>query len=66
MRISMSIERLRRWLLAGAGLLVIVIAAFLGYAHYRAHRFLTDLPEKLGADIRQEANSYTYSQSMGG
>src|SRR5690242_17985386 len=66
MRVSMSIERLRRWLLAGAGLLVIVIAAFLGYAHYRAHRFLTELPEKLGADIRQEANSYTYSQSMGG
>ena len=36
MRISMSIERLRIWLLVGAGLLVMVIAAFLGYAHYRA------------------------------
>lgn len=52
--------------MAGAGLLVLVIAGFLGYAHYRAHRFLTELPEKLGADIRQEANSFTYSQSMGG
>ncbi len=50
----------------GAGLLVLVIAAFLGYAHYRAHRFLAALPEKLGADIRQETNGFTYSQSEGG
>ncbi|MEO8736819.1 MAG: hypothetical protein ABI380_09795, partial [Edaphobacter sp.] len=52
-------------MLVGAGLLVMVIAAFLGYAHYRAHRFLTELPGKLGADIRQETNSFTYSQSGG-
>jgi lipopolysaccharide export system protein LptA len=61
-----SIERLRRWLLAGAGLLVLVIAGFLLYAHYRAHRLLTDLPRRLGMDIRQEANGYTYSQTMKG
>ena len=54
---NVSIERLRFWLLAGAGLLVIVIAAFLGYAHYRAHRFLRDLPQKLGVDVRQETNN---------
>ena len=48
---NVSIERLRFWLLAGAGLLVIVIAGFLGYAHYRAHRFLRDLPQKLGVDV---------------
>lgn len=61
-----SIERLRRWLLAGAGLLVVIIAGFLVYAHYRAHRFLTDLPRKLGADVRQEANSFTWSQTVKG
>jgi len=65
MGVSVSVERLRVWLLAGAVLLVIVIAAFLGYARYRAHRFLTELPGKLGADIRQETNSFTYSQSGG-
>ena len=54
---SVSVERLRIWLLVGAGLLVMVIDAFLGYAHYRAHRFLTDLPQKLGVDIRQETNN---------
>src|SRR5712675_1747976 len=63
---NVSIERLRFWLLAGAGLLVIVIAAFLGYAHYRAHRYLRDLPQKLGVDIRRETNNVTYSQSVQG
>lgn len=65
MGVSVSVERLRRWLLVGGGLLVAVIAAFLGYAHYRAHRFLTALPAKLGVDIRQETNGFTYSQSDG-
>jgi lipopolysaccharide export system protein LptA len=63
---NVSVERLRVWLLVGAGLLVIVVAAFLGYAHYRAHRFLTNLPQKLGADIRRETNNFTYSQSVAG
>jgi lipopolysaccharide export system protein LptA len=65
MRISMSVERLRVWLLVGAALLVAVIAAFLGYAHYRAHRFLTELPAKLGIDVTRETNAFTYSQSGG-
>jgi len=63
---NVSIERLRIWLLVGAGLLVMVIAAFLGYAHYRAHRFLTNLPKKLGVNVRRETNGYTYSQSSEG
>jgi lipopolysaccharide export system protein LptA len=62
---NVSVERLRIWLLAGAGLLVMVVAVFLGYAHYRAHRFLTNLPKKLGVNIRREANNVTYSQSVG-
>jgi lipopolysaccharide export system protein LptA len=66
MSVSVSVERLRVWLLVGAGLLVIVIVAFLGYAHYRAHRFLTQLPGKLGIDVRQETNNWTYSQTAGG
>jgi lipopolysaccharide export system protein LptA len=66
MRISMSIERLRIWLLVGASLLVMVIVAFLGYAHYRAHRFLAELPAKLGIDVTRETDAFTYSQSVGG
>ena len=63
---SVSVERLRRGLLAGAFLLVVVIAGFLAYAHYRARRFLTELPKKLGADIRQETNAFTWSQTVQG
>lgn len=53
------------WLLVGAGLLVAVLAGFLEYAHLARHRFLKDLPGKLGAEISREANGYTYSQSNG-
>ena len=66
MRRRFTVERLRVWLLLGAGLLVVVIAAFLGYAHYRAHKFLKDLPRKLGAEITQETDAFTYSQSVQG
>jgi lipopolysaccharide export system protein LptA len=66
MSVSVSVERLRVWLLAGAVLLVMVVAAFLGYAHYRAHRFLAQLPAKLGIDVRQETNAFTESQTFQG
>ncbi len=63
---NVSVKRLQVWLLVGASLLVLVIGAFLGYAHYRSHRFLAGLPGKLGVDIQREANGYTYSQSVQG
>ncbi|HEU4636141.1 MAG TPA: hypothetical protein VFS41_08190, partial [Edaphobacter sp.] len=63
---QVSVDRLRKVLLAGAGFLIFVIAGFLGYAHYRTHRFLKELPRKLGADIRQETNSFTWSQTVKG
>ncbi len=63
---GVSVERLRLWLLAGSGLLVLVIAGFLEYAHLRAHRFLKELPGRLGADITRESNGFTLSQSAGG
>jgi lipopolysaccharide export system protein LptA len=62
---SISVAKLRVWLLVGAGLLVGVIAAFVGVAHYKKHRFLKDLPGKLGVDIQQETTGFTYSQSNG-
>jgi lipopolysaccharide export system protein LptA len=60
-----SVERLRIWLLVGAGLLVVVIAGFLGYARYRIHRAIGNLPGRMGATITKEFNGYTYSQSDG-
>ena len=60
-----SVERLRIGLLVGAGLLVIVIAGFFGYARYKVRRALVDLPGRLGATVTKEFNGYTYSQSDG-
>lgn len=60
-----SVERLRLGLLVGAGLLVVVICAFLGYARYRVHRAIANLPGRLGATITRESNGYTVSQSDG-
>ncbi|HEX7157561.1 MAG TPA: LptA/OstA family protein [Edaphobacter sp.] len=61
-----SIERLRIGLLAAAVLLVLATAAFLGYGRFRAKRLVTELPKKLGADIRQETHAFTYSQTVKG
>lgn len=61
-----SIERLRVGLLAMAGLLVLATVVFLGYGRFRAKHFLTELPKKLGADIRQETNALTWSQTVKG
>jgi lipopolysaccharide export system protein LptA len=61
-----SIERLRVGLLVAAGLLVLATAGFLEYGRFRAKHFLTELPKKLGADIRQETNAFTYSQTVKG
>jgi lipopolysaccharide export system protein LptA len=61
-----TVARLRRAILILAGLLVAVIIGFLGYARYRFHHFEKDLPARLGIDIQQTANGYTYSQSSRG
>src|SRR5271155_5273126 len=61
-----TVARLRLGIVALACLLLLVLAAFFGYARYRLHRFAKDLPAKLGIDIQQTANGFTYSQSSKG
>jgi len=43
-----------------------VVVGFIAVAHYRAHNWLTGLPKRLGVDIQQSTNSFTYSQSSKG
>jgi lipopolysaccharide export system protein LptA len=58
-----TIRRLR-WLILGlACLLVAVLGGFLVYARYRIRHIGKDLPGKLGINIQQTANGFTYSQS---
>ena len=63
---SVSFARLRRWLLAGVVLLLVVLAGLLGYARRRAHRLLADLPGKLGLHVTSETDGFTLSQSVKG
>ena len=61
-----TIKRLR-WLVAGlACLLIAFLGGFLMYARYRIRHFGKDLPGKLGINIQQTANSFTFSKSEKG
>ncbi len=62
----LTVARLRRGILVLAALLVVILAAFVLYARYRVHRFAKDLPGRLGMNIEQTANGFTYSQSSKG
>jgi len=63
---QVTIERVRRWLVGIALVVVVLIGAVFGYAKYRAHRFLTRLPKQLGIDVSSESNGVTWSQSAKG
>jgi lipopolysaccharide export system protein LptA len=61
-----TVARLRLWIVALAVLLVAALAAFIGYARYKAARVIGDLPGKLGVQIARSSNGFTYSQSVKG
>ena len=61
-----TIARLRLGIIVLACLLLAALAGFFGYARYRLHRLAKDLPARLGIDIQQTANGFTYSQSSKG
>jgi lipopolysaccharide export system protein LptA len=61
-----SVARLRRWLLAGVVALLLILAGLISYTRFKARKLLTDLPHRLGADIKSETNGFTWSQSVKG
>lgn len=58
--------RLRRWLLAGAVVLLATLAGLILYARHRARAALLDLPHRLGIDIKSETDGFTISRSEKG
>ena len=46
--------------------MIAVVAGFYIYAQYRVQRVLHELPSKLGVDIQQNTEGFTYSQASGG
>jgi lipopolysaccharide export system protein LptA len=61
-----TVARLRQGIVVLACLLFVLLAGFFFYARYRVRRFEKDLPAKLGVNIQQTADSFTYSQSSQG
>ncbi|MGB9415645.1 MAG: LptA/OstA family protein [Acidobacteriaceae bacterium] len=61
-----TIEKLRTWILLLAGVLIAVILGFFALTRYKLSHFGRDLPGKLGVNIQQDANGFTFSKSQGG
>jgi len=61
-----TIEKLRTWILLLAGVLIAVILGFFALTRYKLSHFGRDLPAKLGVNIQQDANGFTFSKSQGG
>lgn len=61
-----TVRGLRRWIVAAAVLLMAVVLGFLFYGRYRFRRVEKDLPVRLGANIQQSANEFSYTQSSHG
>jgi lipopolysaccharide export system protein LptA len=61
-----TIEKLRTWILVLAGVLIAVILGFFALTRYKLSHFGRDLPAKLGVNIQQDANGFTFSKSQGG
>ena len=61
-----TIERLRTLVLAAGVLLIAALVVFLAIGKWKNPLNRHDLPKRLGADIQQEANGFTYTQAHGG
>jgi lipopolysaccharide export system protein LptA len=62
----LSIQRLRWVLIAGALLLVGVLAVYIGYGHYRALKAYRQILARSGVTLTHDSNGVTYSQSVQG
>ena len=46
--------------------MLLVVAGFFGYARYRVRQAVRQLPQKLGVEVQQNTEGFTYSHSLGG
>jgi lipopolysaccharide export system protein LptA len=64
--VRLTIERLRTLVLAAGVLLIVALVAFLTIGRWKHPFNGRDLPKKLGLDIQQEANGWTYTHGSRG
>ena len=60
-----TIERMRALVLTAAVLLVAALVAFLTIAKWKSPLSGHDIPSRLGIDIQQEANGFTFAHALG-
>ena len=63
---DVTVQRLRRWVVGAACLLLAAVAGFVIYGRSRFRHIEKDLPARLGANIQQTATGWSYSQSSQG
>jgi lipopolysaccharide export system protein LptA len=61
-----TIQGLRQWIVLAAALLLAVVAGFFFYGRNRFRHIEKDLPGRLGINIQQTANGFSYTQSSQG
>jgi lipopolysaccharide export system protein LptA len=59
-------KTMRKWFAFSAIALFAVVLGFYAYARYRVYRAIAEIPTKLGINVQQSANGFTYTQSAGG
>lgn len=62
----LTIERMRTLVLSAGILLIVAMVVFLAIGKWKSPFSGRDLPHKLGIDIRQEANGWTYTHELRG
>ncbi|MGA9799529.1 MAG: LptA/OstA family protein [Terriglobales bacterium] len=62
---ALQISHLRRWFAAGTIGLLLVVAAVYFYARGKVENALKEVPAKIGTEIQQSAQGFTYSHSEG-
>jgi lipopolysaccharide export system protein LptA len=63
---ALSISRLRGVLIAGATLLLLVLAAYIGLGRYKSLQIYQRLIKRTGVTLTHDTNGFTYSQSLQG
>ena len=60
---SLPVPGLRRWLAAGAILMVAIVAGMFVYARWRMRNAVHEIPKKLGVEVQQTAEGFSISKS---
>ena len=60
------LQRLRRWLGIGIVAMVAIVVLFVLYGRYRIRTAVTELPPRVGVEIKQSTEGFTLSKSEGG